>query len=141
LIPEECRPAAQANDARPIRLLHLSDIHFRADKACDAEPVLRELASFVESEVERTMLLVRHVAYLDWYAGWLGAPPQPLPWWQRGAAHHREPAAALASRREIRLLARNTVMLTALAIDSRGVGWVRRPGTSVSKCRQAWRAP
>jgi hypothetical protein len=65
----------ETDDTRPIRLLHLSDIHFRADKACDAEPVLRELASFVESEVERTMLLVRHVAYLDWYAGWLGAPP------------------------------------------------------------------
>jgi hypothetical protein len=75
LIPEECRPAAQANDARPIRLLHLSDIHFRADKAWDAEPALRELASFVGDEVERTMLLERHDAYLDWYAGWLGAPP------------------------------------------------------------------
>jgi formylglycine-generating enzyme required for sulfatase activity len=34
----------------------------------------------------------------------------------RAAAHHRELAAALASRREIRQLARNTVMLTALAV-------------------------
>jgi formylglycine-generating enzyme required for sulfatase activity/predicted phosphodiesterase len=50
---EECRPVAQANDARPIRLLHLSDIHFRADKACDAEPVRRDLARFVGREVER----------------------------------------------------------------------------------------
>jgi formylglycine-generating enzyme required for sulfatase activity/predicted MPP superfamily phosphohydrolase len=35
---------------------------------------------------------------------------------ERGAAHHRELAAALASRPEIRRLARNTVMLTALAV-------------------------
>jgi len=34
----------------------------------------------------------------------------------RAAAHHRELAAALASRPEIRRLARNTVMLTALAV-------------------------
>jgi formylglycine-generating enzyme required for sulfatase activity len=35
---------------------------------------------------------------------------------ERAAAHHRELAAALASRPEIRALARNTVMLTALAV-------------------------
>jgi len=36
---------------RPIRLLHLSDIHFRADRAWDADPVLRALARFIGAEV------------------------------------------------------------------------------------------
>ena len=31
----------------PIRLLHLSDIHFRAGKAWDSDPVLRALARFI----------------------------------------------------------------------------------------------
>ena len=37
---------------RPIRILHLSDIHFRAEKAWDADPVLRDLARFIGKEVE-----------------------------------------------------------------------------------------
>lgn len=36
---------------QPIRILHLSDVHFRVGKGWDAEPVLRELAGFVEREV------------------------------------------------------------------------------------------
>jgi len=40
-----------ANDAdRPVRLLHLSDIHFRAGTAWDADPVLRALVGFVRRE-------------------------------------------------------------------------------------------
>jgi len=39
------------NDAsRPVRLLHLSDIHFRAGTAWDADPVLRALAGCVRRE-------------------------------------------------------------------------------------------
>lgn len=38
------------NDDRPIRILHLSDIHFKADKAWDADPVLRDLAEFIAEE-------------------------------------------------------------------------------------------
>ena len=37
---------------QPIRILHLSDIHFRAGKAWDAEPVLRKLTGFIETEVK-----------------------------------------------------------------------------------------
>ncbi len=40
------------NDHRPIRILHLSDIHFRADKGWDADPVLRALARFIKAEVD-----------------------------------------------------------------------------------------
>ena len=40
---------------QPIRILHLSDIHFRASKAWDADPVLRALARFVKTEVEAGM--------------------------------------------------------------------------------------
>ena len=39
------------NDDRPIRILHLSDIHFKADKAWDADPVLRALVRFIAKEV------------------------------------------------------------------------------------------
>ena len=39
------------DDARPIRLLHLSDIHVRAGTAWDADPVVRALARFVGAEV------------------------------------------------------------------------------------------
>ena len=35
----------------PIRLLHLSDLHLRADRAWDADPVLRSLARFIGEEV------------------------------------------------------------------------------------------
>ncbi len=42
-------PSKKQND--PIRLLHLSDFHFRADKAWDADPVLRALARFIANEV------------------------------------------------------------------------------------------
>lgn len=37
--------------AQPIRLLHLSDVHFAAGKAWDADPVLRALARFIGEEV------------------------------------------------------------------------------------------
>ncbi|MBX3515551.1 MAG: SUMF1/EgtB/PvdO family nonheme iron enzyme [Rhodospirillales bacterium] len=37
---------------QPIRILHLSDIHFRVSKKWDADPVLRELANFIKREVE-----------------------------------------------------------------------------------------
>jgi hypothetical protein len=36
---------------QPIRLLHLSDIHFRADTAWDQEPIPRHLAKFIAGEV------------------------------------------------------------------------------------------
>ena len=36
-----------------IRILHLSDFHFKASKKWDADPVLRELARFIKREVER----------------------------------------------------------------------------------------
>lgn len=41
---------------RPIRIMHLSDVHFRVGKAWDAEPVLRGLADFIASEVEQGMI-------------------------------------------------------------------------------------
>ena len=37
---------------QPIRILHLSDIHFSASKSWDADPVLRALAKFIDSEVK-----------------------------------------------------------------------------------------
>jgi predicted MPP superfamily phosphohydrolase len=37
---------------QPIRILHLSDVHFRVGKGWDADPVLRSLARFVRSEVK-----------------------------------------------------------------------------------------
>ena len=36
---------------RPIRLLHLSDIHFRGGKTWDSAPVLRDLTRFIAQEV------------------------------------------------------------------------------------------
>ncbi len=39
-------------DDRPIRILHLSDIHFTAGKAWDADPMLRALARYIKVEVE-----------------------------------------------------------------------------------------
>ena len=42
-----------ANDTnRPIRLLHLSDIHFRAGRTWDSDPVLRALVRFIGKEVQ-----------------------------------------------------------------------------------------
>lgn len=41
---------------RPIRILHLSDIHFRVDRGWDADPVLRALARFIRTEVERGLV-------------------------------------------------------------------------------------
>lgn len=40
------------NTDSPIRILHLSDIHFRESKRWDADPVLRALTLFVQREVE-----------------------------------------------------------------------------------------
>ncbi|MCP5159699.1 MAG: metallophosphoesterase [Gammaproteobacteria bacterium] len=37
---------------QPIRILHLSDIHFKAGKTWDADPVLRALAQFIRTEIE-----------------------------------------------------------------------------------------
>ena len=37
---------------QPIRLLHLSDIHFRADTAWDSDPVLRALRGFIAVQIE-----------------------------------------------------------------------------------------
>lgn len=39
------------NDDRPIRILHLSDFHFTAGKAWDADPVFHALARFIAKEV------------------------------------------------------------------------------------------
>jgi predicted MPP superfamily phosphohydrolase len=39
------------NDASPIRLLHLSDLHFRAGTAWDSDPVLRALAQCIGADV------------------------------------------------------------------------------------------
>jgi len=36
----------------PVRILHLSDIHFRAGKAWDSDPVLRALSRFIAGEVQ-----------------------------------------------------------------------------------------
>jgi hypothetical protein len=79
--------------------IKLSDIHFRAGTAWDADPVLRDLARFIAAEIgrgadqdqvakvlaapaQRKVLLKRLAAYLKFYADWLGKP-QKLPWWQR----------------------------------------------------------
>ncbi len=40
---------------QPIRILHLSDIHFKAAKTWDADPVLRALARFIRDEVKHGM--------------------------------------------------------------------------------------
>ena len=40
------------NTDQPIRILHLSDIHFRASKTWDSDPVLRALTDFVGKNVE-----------------------------------------------------------------------------------------
>jgi predicted MPP superfamily phosphohydrolase len=40
----------------PIRILHLSDVHFRIGKAWDAEPVTRALARFIKAEVASGLL-------------------------------------------------------------------------------------
>lgn len=37
---------------QPVRILHLSDFHFKASKKWDADPVLRELARFIRDEGE-----------------------------------------------------------------------------------------
>jgi len=68
------------------------------------------LAGFVNTTIDA----LDPAAIEGFLARWSRAlfPERP----ERAAAHHQELAAALASRREIRLLARNTVMLTALAV-------------------------
>lgn len=43
----------RARDDRPVRVLHLSDMHFRASKSWDADPVLRALTEFVGEEAGR----------------------------------------------------------------------------------------
>jgi predicted MPP superfamily phosphohydrolase len=40
----------------PIRILHLSDLHFRADRAWDSDPVLRDLARFIAAEVRQGLV-------------------------------------------------------------------------------------
>jgi formylglycine-generating enzyme required for sulfatase activity len=52
-----------------------------------AEQSQEAIAELLQDEDERTMLLKRHDAYLDWYAGWLDAP-HPLPWWRRAFDLH-----------------------------------------------------
>jgi predicted MPP superfamily phosphohydrolase len=37
---------------QPIRILHLSDVHFRVGKGWEADPVTRALARFIKTEVE-----------------------------------------------------------------------------------------
>ncbi|MDG4550168.1 MAG: metallophosphoesterase [Candidatus Contendobacter sp.] len=44
------------NDDQPIRILHLSDIHFTASKAWDADPVLRALTKFIAEEVKNGLV-------------------------------------------------------------------------------------
>ncbi len=46
---------ASSSGNSPVRILHLSDIHFRADKAWDSDPVLRHLADFIRTEVRQGM--------------------------------------------------------------------------------------
>ena len=41
---------------QPIRILHLSDFHFKAAKTWDASPVLRDLTRFIKREVKRGMV-------------------------------------------------------------------------------------
>ncbi len=45
------RPVRSKDQGSPIRLLHLSDLHFRANHAWDADPVRRSLARFIGEEV------------------------------------------------------------------------------------------
>ena len=42
---------AGQNADQPIRLLHLSDVHFSEGKRWDADPVLRALAGFIRTQV------------------------------------------------------------------------------------------
>lgn len=42
--------------APPVRILHLSDIHSRADKAWDSDPVLRSLARYIGDEVRQGLV-------------------------------------------------------------------------------------
>lgn len=42
--------------SEPVRILHLSDIHFRASKTWDADPVLRALTGFIGQEVEQGLM-------------------------------------------------------------------------------------
>ncbi|MCB1778347.1 MAG: metallophosphoesterase, partial [Candidatus Competibacteraceae bacterium] len=44
------------NDDQPIRILHLSDIHFTAGKAWDAGSVLHDLVEFIAAEGERGLV-------------------------------------------------------------------------------------
>ena len=44
-----------SEDKAPVRILHLSDIHFRASKAWDSDPVLKALARHIASEVQAGM--------------------------------------------------------------------------------------
>lgn len=47
------------NDGRPIRILHLSDIHFNADGTWDVDPVLRTLTRFIKAEIEGGLAPIR----------------------------------------------------------------------------------
>ena len=65
----------------PIRILHLSDIHFCADKEWDAEPVLRALARFIAGEVEQG--LVPHLVAITGdlaFSGQAGEYTKALDW-------------------------------------------------------------
>ena len=46
---------SEGSTSVPIRILHLSDFHFSANKAWDADPVLRELATAIRREVATGM--------------------------------------------------------------------------------------
>ena len=46
----------QHHPDQPIRILHLSDLHFRADRAWDSDPVLRDLARFIADEVRQGLV-------------------------------------------------------------------------------------
>ena len=43
---------AKSDTDQPIRILHLSDIHFKTSKAWDQDPVLRALARYIGEEVK-----------------------------------------------------------------------------------------
>ena len=45
------QPKQESMPDAPIRILHLSDVHFRVGKRWDAEPVTRALARFINAEV------------------------------------------------------------------------------------------
>lgn len=46
------------NTTQPVRILHLSDIHFRGGTAWDRDPLLHDLAGFVAGEVQGDLKLV-----------------------------------------------------------------------------------